>query len=126
MSKFQVLDLPTFEDPRGQLVALQDALPFQIQRLFWISGADGQTRGGHRHHVNRQGLVAISGSVQVLMHDGRHRATVVLDKPNRCLLVEPEDWHTMTFSAGAVLLVLASARYDVHDYIDEDYGPGAA
>jgi dTDP-4-dehydrorhamnose 3,5-epimerase-like enzyme len=126
VSNFQILELPTFKDSRGELVPLQDALPFQAQRMFWIFGADGQTRGGHRHHVNRQALIAMSGSVAVRMHDGRHRSTIVLDKPNRCLLVEPDDWHTMTFAAGAVLLVLASAKYDVHDYIDEDYRPGAA
>lgn len=125
MSNFQVLELPTFKDKRGQLVPMQDVLPFAVQRMFWIFDAAGQTRGGHRHHVNRQALIAMSGSVAVLMHDGRHRAVITLDRPNHCLIVEPDDWHTMTFSAGAVLLVMASARYDVGDYIDEDYLPGA-
>lgn len=125
MSTFRVIDLPTFRDSRGELVPLQDALPFEVRRMFWIFGADGHTRGGHRHHVNRQALVAMAGSVSVLMHDGRRRETIVLDHPNRCLIVEPDDWHTMTFGPGAVLLVFASARYDVADYIDEDYSPGA-
>jgi dTDP-4-dehydrorhamnose 3,5-epimerase-like enzyme len=123
MSDFNVVDLPSFKDDRGNLVVLEKAMPFPVRRVFWISGADGQTRGGHRHHVTRQALVALAGSVSVLMHDGRHRKTIVLDRPNRFLLVEPDDWHTMAFGAGAILLVLASATYDVNDYIDQDY-PG--
>ena len=121
MSEFKVIQLPEFRDARGQLVVMQQALPFPPQRVFWISGADGQTRGGHRHHITRQALVAMAGSVAVLMHDGKHLETIVLDRPSQCLLVEPDDWHTMTFAAGAILLVLASAPYDVHDYVDEDY-----
>jgi dTDP-4-dehydrorhamnose 3,5-epimerase-like enzyme len=123
MSEFKVIDLPAFKDDRGSLVVLEKAMPFPVRRVFWISGADGRTRGGHRHHVTRQALVAMAGSVSVLMHDRRHRDTIVLDRPDRVLLVEPDDWHTMSFGPGAILLVLASASYDVNDYIDEDY-PG--
>ena len=121
MSDFCLIDLPKFSDERGELVVMQRALPFEPKRVFWISGADGYTRGGHRHHVNRQGLIALAGSVDVVMHDGLRRDTITLDRPNRCLIVEPEDWHTMTFGRGAILLVFASEPYDVSDYIDEDY-----
>ena len=44
----------------------------------------------------------------------------MLSKPNQILLLEPEDWHTMDFSADAVLLVLASEHYDKEDYIHEE------
>ena len=121
MSDFRVLDLPVFADRRGQLVVLDKALPFAIQRVYWVTGADGLTRGGHRHRVTRQALVALTGAVTVLMHDGRRRETIVLDRPSRCLIVEPDDWHTMTFSTGSILLVFASEPYNVHDYIDQDY-----
>jgi hypothetical protein len=45
----------------------------------------------------------------------------VLQTPGQCLLVEPEDWHTMTFGKEAVLLVMASHLFDKNDYIDEGY-----
>ena len=121
MSEFKVIDLPGHRDGRGQLVVMEQALPFVPRRVFWISGADGQLRGGHRHHVTRQALVAVAGRVEVAMHDRRHRETIVLDRPDQCLLVEPDDWHTMAFGPGAILLVLASSPYDRADYIDEDY-----
>jgi len=121
MSEFRVLDLPSHADARGVLVAMERALPFEVRRVFWISGADGQVRGGHRHHVNRLALVAVTGRVDIFMNDGRKREVVVLDRPSRCLLVEPDDWHTMTFGPGSSLLVFASEPYDVADYIDEEY-----
>jgi quercetin dioxygenase-like cupin family protein len=123
MSAFVVVELPTHRDLRGDLVVLERQLPFAVQRVFWITNADGAKRGGHRHRKTRQALVALAGRVEVLMDDGKHRETVALDRPGRCLLVEPEDWHTMTFGPGAILLVLASEPYDKSDYVAEPYGP---
>jgi quercetin dioxygenase-like cupin family protein len=121
MSNFTVLQLPSFHDERGGLTVLEKVLPFDIRRTYWIYDAVGQTRGGHRHAVTRQALVAVNGKVTVYMNDSRHAKDVVLDHPGQCLLVEPEDWHRMTFGGNAVLLVLASHFYDKTDYIDEAY-----
>lgn len=121
MSHFTVLDLPTFTDPRGSLTVLEKALPFAAVRTYWIYGADGQTRGGHRHRHTRQALVALSGEVTIYMNDGFASDNVVLQRPGQCLLVEPKDWHTMTFGPGAVLLVMSSHPYDRSEYIDEPY-----
>lgn len=121
MSDFRSINLHSIREPRGQLTVLQDALPFDVRRVFWITDADGEIRGGHRHDVTRQAMIAVAGSVDVYLNDGRHEATVRLDLPSRCLLVEPEDWHTMHFRAGAVLLVIASTTYDPADYITEPH-----
>lgn len=121
MSHFSVLKLPTHTDPRGSLTVLEGALPFAVVRSYWIYGADGQTRGGHRHSHTRQALVAVSGTVTVYMNDGVTTDNVVLDHAGLCLLVEPKDWHTMTFGPGAVLLVMSSHPYDRSEYIDEPY-----
>lgn len=121
MTHFAVLDLPTFIDLRGSLTVLQGSLPFNVVRTYWIYGADGQTRGGHRHTHTRQALIAINGNVSIFMNDGVTIDTVNLDHPSKCLLVEPKDWHTMTFGEGAVLLVMSSHPYDRSEYIDTPY-----
>jgi dTDP-4-dehydrorhamnose 3,5-epimerase-like enzyme len=121
MTHFTLLDLPTFSDPRGALTVLDGALPFPIVRTYWIYGADGQTRGGHRHHKTRQALIAMSGTVTIFINDGIAHDDVVLDSPSRCLLVEPKHWHSMAFGPGSVLLVMASHHYDRDDYIDTKY-----
>ncbi len=121
MPSFTLLSLPTFSDTRGSLSVLDGLLPFAIRRTYWIYGADGQIRGGHRHRETRQALIAVSGTVSVFMSDGLATDTVALDHPGKCLVVEPKDWHTMTFGANAVLLVLASHPYDRTEYIDARY-----
>ena len=121
MSEFRVLDLKSIVDSRGTLTVMQDALPFEVRRVFWVANADGQLRGNHRHHVTRQGLVAVAGSIEIYVNDGKQEERVRLSEPSRCLLVEPEDWHSMRFGAGSILLVFASHHYDSLDYITEKY-----
>ena len=121
MSYFAQLMLPTFTDLRGSLTVLDGTLPFVPVRTYWIYGADGQTRGGHRHQYTRQALVALAGTVTIYMNDGVTCENVVLNKPGQCLLVEPKDWHTMTFGTGSVLLIMSSHPYDRSEYIDTPY-----
>lgn len=121
MSHFALLNLPTFTDSRGSLTVLENALPFTVVRTYWIYGATGQTRGGHRHTHTRQALVAVSGSVSMYMNDGVTEETILLNHPSQCLLVEPKDWHTMTFNESAVLLVMSSHKYNRSEYIDTPY-----
>lgn len=118
---FTTLNLPTFGDPRGALTVLENALPFSVVRTYWIYGADGQTRGGHRHTYTRQALIAIHGEVSIYMNNGISTETIQLTNPSQCLIVEPKDWHTMTFGVGAVLLVMSSHPYDRSEYIDIPY-----
>ena len=117
MSSFNIIKLQTIVDKRGRLTVLQNSLPFEVRRYFWITDSDGQIRGGHSHKKTRQALVVLAGSVTVYMSDGNHSENITLDTPTTCLIVEPEDWHTMTFKRGAVLLVFASEEYDPNDYI---------
>lgn len=121
MAHFTILNLPTFADRRGELTVLEGALPFPVVRTYWITGADGQTRGGHRHSYTRQALVAVSGTVSIYMNDGISADTIELTHPGQCLLVEPKDWHTMQFGTGSVLLVMSSHSYDRNEYIDTPY-----
>lgn len=121
MSHFTILKLPTFSDGRGVLSVIDGILPFPAKRVYWIYQADGSTRGGHRHRQTRQALIAVHGSVSIHMDDGLHAEDVVLSSPEQCLIVDPKDWHTMTFQKDSVLLVIASHPFDRNDYVDEGY-----
>ena len=114
-SKF--IKIPTFEDERGLLTVMEDILPFNIERIYWIYSADKQIRGGHRHKITKQALVAVAGTVDLKINDGFKETLYILDHPSKCIIVEPEDWHTMFFKNNAVLLVFASHKYDKKDYI---------
>lgn len=118
----QLLDLRTFTDNRGNLTVIEKVIPFDIRRIFYIYGVDSSKRGGHRHKKTIQAAICIQGSCRIYNNDGREEQYFLLDRPNKCLILEPADWHTMDqFSPDAILMVLASEYFDQDDYIFEPY-----
>ncbi len=119
-----MIDLKSFVDKRGNLTVIERILPFDIKRIFYIYGVDDSARGGHRHKKTVQAAVCIKGSCTINNSNGRGAGfeSFVLNRPDQCLVLLPEDWHTMSgFSADAILMVLASDYFDQNDYIFEPY-----
>lgn len=116
-----ILELDRFVDDRGSLTVaeLGNALPFEVARFFVISGVPvGLARGEHAHRRCEQFLVCLSGSVTTVIDDGADRRSVILDRPDVGLYMPAMTWGTQRdYSADAILLVLASRRYEVEDYI---------
>jgi hypothetical protein len=108
----------------GSLCAAQTRsdIPFRINRVFYIFGSYKVWRGGHRHHKAKLALIGIAGKYEIRVDNGKRRHTYLLDSPNKCLLLDPQDWHIMRGTVkGSVLLVLSSMHYNVNDYIDKEY-----
>ncbi len=117
-----IIDLKTFTDKRGNLTVIEKVIPFDIKRIFYIYGVDDSKRGGHRHHKTIQAAFCIKGSCTIYNNNGTNEDTFELNQPNKCLIIEPKDWHTMfNFSPDAILMVLASENFDEKDYIFEPY-----
>ena len=117
-----LVDLKTFTDNRGNLTVIEKVVPFDIKRIFYIYGVDGSARGGHRHYETRQAAICIRGNCTIYNDNGVNESSTVLDSPDKCLIIEPEDWHTMyDFTPDAILMVLASEYFDQQDYIFEPY-----
>ncbi|SFF94425.1 sugar 3,4-ketoisomerase [Pontibacter chinhatensis] len=118
----KLIDLKTFTDKRGNLTVIEKSIPFDIKRIFYIYGVDESRRGGHRHHKTIQAAICIQGSCHIYNDNGSEQQEFVLDKPEKCLILEPEDWHEMfNFTDDAILMVLASEYYDHKDYIFDRY-----
>lgn len=116
-----LIELPTYTDSRGNLTVIENSLPFEIKRFYYIYNTSSQ-RGGHRHKKNIQALICLGGSCEIYVDDGNNKKTYLLDDPKFCLILEPKDWHLMdNFSINSTLLVFASELYDINDYIDEKY-----
>jgi len=113
----KIIGLQTFIDSRGSLSVVEKELPFKIKRVYFIYDACG-IRGGHSHKKTAQALISVSGSCKVFVKGDFNEETYVLDSPDKCLLLNPEDWHTMRdFTNNCILLVLASEYYNNEDYI---------
>jgi hypothetical protein len=117
-----IIDLETHTDSRGNLTVIEDILPFAIKRVFYIYGVDKSERGGHRHLKTIQAAVCIQGECKIFTNNEKIQQVFHLNKPSRCVLLEPVDWHKMfDFSDNAILMVLASEKFDKEDYIFENY-----
>lgn len=121
----KLVELKTLLDSRGSLTVLDkidELIPFNVKRIFFINTLVDEARGGHRHHNTRQAIICIKGSCIVSNHDGVNQVDYVLDGPEKCLFLETYDWHIMhEFTGNTILLVLASENFDVADYIYEPY-----
>lgn len=118
----KLIDLKTFTDERGNLTVVEKALPFDIKRVFYIYGVDDSKRGGHRHHKTIQAAVCIQGKCKIYNNNNIIEEVFELNHPSKCLIINPEDWHTMyDFTKDAILMVFASEYFDSADYIFDPY-----
>ena len=117
----QLLDLPKFEDPRGNLTFIEEEnhIPFQIRRVYWIYDVPGgQVRGGHAFKEQKEFIVALSGSFDVVVDDGSAKQIFSLNRSYYGLYVPNGLWrHMENFSTNAVVLVLSSTFFNEADYI---------
>ena len=114
------IDIPSINDPRGNLAVLENSkLPFEIKRVYYLYDVpSGSRRGGHAHEGLLQLIVPLSGSFELVLKDGIIEKTVMLHNPTRGVLIPTMTWRELrNFSAGAVCLVLASQEFDEEDYI---------
>jgi hypothetical protein len=120
-----ILDLPKITDPRGNLTFVEGGnhVPFGIKRVYYLYDVPGGAeRGGHAHKDLHQLIIAMSGSFDITLDDGRQKKRIHLCRSYYGLYVCPMIWREMdNFSSGAVCLVLASNTYDEADYF-RDYG----
>ena len=97
-------------------------IPFKIERSYWIYDVPGgDVRGGHAYKENQEFIVALSGSFNVVLDDGKERLTFSLNRSYNGLYVPKGMWREMeNFSTNSLALVLSSTKYDASDYI-RDY-----
>ena len=115
----KILDLPKIVDPRGNLTVAEEMknVPFDIARVYWTYDIPaGERRGGHAHRSCQEVIIAVSGSFDVTLDDGRGGKEI--HHMNQGLYVGTNVWRTLEdFSSGSVCLVLASELFDEDEYI---------
>ena len=121
LNDVKLISLPKFLDDRGNLSFVEQLqhIPFEIKRSYWIYDVPGgQVRGGHAYRENEEFIIALSGSFDVILDDGKQRQEFLLNRSYMGLYVPKGIWRQMqNFSTNSLALVLASTFFDKNDYI---------
>ena len=117
----KIIDLPKNLDRRGNLSVIEEIknIPFKIKRTYWIYDVPGgEVRGEHAYKRNQEFIVALSGSFDVILDNGKERKTFSLNRSYYGLYVPKGVWRQMeNFSTNSLALIVASIKFDPADYI---------
>ncbi len=121
MQEPRIIELPRILDQRGNLSFLEgnNHIPFEIKRTFWIYDVPGgEDRGGHAYLQSEEFVIALSGSLDVVLNDGKKECRYHLNRSYYGLYIPKMMWrHMENFSTNSLSLVLSSVLYDANDYI---------
>ena len=124
MGKPKIIELPKFLDARGNLSFAQNNthIPFEIRRTYWVYDVPGgESRGGHAYRETEEFVIALSGSFDVIVDDGKEKKTFHLNRSYYGLYIPKGMWREMNnFSTNSLALEFASTKYNSNDYI-RDY-----
>lgn len=113
-----LIDIPTFTDERGAISVMDKELPFEMKRVFWLHHiAEGKDRGAHALLDSEEVMVAVHGSFVVDLDDTVNKTSILLDNPNKGLMIRPGIWfRTHSYKDDGVSLILASEEYARNKY----------
>jgi hypothetical protein len=119
-----IIELPKILDDRGNLSLIEEEnhIPFKIQRTYWIYDVPGgEKRGGHAYSSLQEFIVALSGSFDILLNDGKKEYCFHLNRSYYGLYIPKMMWRSLeNFSTNSLALIVADQNYDESDYI-RDY-----
>ncbi len=117
----RIINLPKIEDNRGNLSFIEEDthIPFKIKRVYWIYDVPGgEFRGSHAYRVSEELVVALSGSFDIILHDGIEEKKYSLTRSYYGLYIPRLIFRRIeNFSTNSLALVLSSTFYDQSDYI---------
>ena len=121
MKKVKLVDLPKIMDPRGNLSFFEsnNQIPFNIKRTYWIYDVPGgEKRGGHAFKEQKEFIIVLSGSLEIVVFDGFTEKKIHLNRSYFGLYIPNNIWrHMENFSTNTVVLIVSNTFYDEDDYI---------
>ncbi len=121
MQKVKLINLPKIEDPRGNLTFVEENnhIPFDIKRAYWVYDVPGgELRGGHAFKKNKEFIIALSGSFDVVIKDGKTRKKYSLSRSYYGLYIPNMLWRSLeNFSTNALAVILSSSLFYANDYV---------
>jgi dTDP-4-dehydrorhamnose 3,5-epimerase-like enzyme len=121
LSDITRIKLEVFKKNSGKLVALQHSkeIPWNIERVFFITTRDAEDRGDHAHIDGSQAFLCIVGSAHLVCKDGIELREFKINPLNEVVVVPPGIWVNINLSGDSALAVMTDLPYDENDYITQ-------
>ncbi len=117
----QILQLPKILDKRGNLSFFEypRQLPFEIARTYWIYDVPGgEIRGSHAFKEQQEFIVALSGSFDLILHNGIEEERYALNRSYYGVYVPKMHWRRIeNFSTNSLALIVSDMIFDADEYI---------
>ena len=121
MMDIKFLELPKIFDERGNLSFIEEYnhIQFKIKRVYWIYDVPGgEHRGSHAFKKTEELIVALSGSFDIALNDGKKEHHFTLNRSYNGVFVPKMVWRKLeNFSTNSLALILSSTSFDADDYI---------
>jgi len=121
IDEIRIINLPKIEDERGNLSFIEEEthIPFKIKRSYWVYDVPGgECRGSHAFKDSEEFIVALSGSFDIILHDGKEERKFSLNRSYYGLYIPRMIWRKIeNFSTNSLALILSSIPYNEDDYI---------
>jgi len=121
MQKAKLVSLPKILDKRGNLSVIESEshVPFSIKRTYLVYDVPGgEVRGGHAFFEQKEMIVALSGSLDVIVFDGVKEQKFSLNRSYQGLYIPNGLWrHMENFATNTLVLVISNTNYNENDYI---------
>ncbi|MBT3464010.1 WxcM-like domain-containing protein [archaeon] len=119
--RIKLINLPKISDPRGNLTFIEQGnhIPFKIKRIYWIYDVPGgEIRGGHAFNEQQEVIIALSGSLDVIIDNGVKKEKFSLNRSYYGLYIPNGLWRYMeNFATNTCVLVISSTEFNKSDYI---------
>jgi hypothetical protein len=121
MELSEPVELPRILDDRGNLSFIEEVkhIPFKIERVYWIYDVPGgESRGGHAFKQQQEFILALSGSFDIILDNGKLKKTYSFNRSYYGIYIPNGIWRSISnFSTNSLALVLSSTHYEESDYI---------
>lgn len=123
ISACTIINLPEFTAERGNLSVIEQntLIPFEIKRIFYLYGMPkGAKRGVHALKKTEEVVIALHGSFEAYLDDGKEKKFFILDSPHKALYIPAGIWRELhNFAPNTIVLALASEPFSQEEYIGE-------
>ena len=120
------VNIPEHVESDGRLIVVEentDVIPFDIKRIFWVRDVlPGASRGDHATKKTQLILIPVTGSCDVVVHDGTEEETFHMDDPTKGLYLDAMLWRSMrNFKDGCIMEALCDLPYAPGDETYDDF-----